>query len=152
MLNVDCQGNVSSFSPELLGLKSSAYGDFIIGNIHSASLEQMRISPVMQALSRDIAAGVAACRHSCEYYSVCGGGAPINKLAENGSFASTTTSFCALTQMVPADLVLAAFEDVQRTLDGADAAQLVARVAAAVPEFLKTGAARRSADTEHATT
>jgi len=121
MLNVDCHGNVSSFSPELLGLKSRAYGDFIIGNITRDSLEQMRNGAVMQALSRDIATGVAACRRSCEYYSVCGGGAPINKLAENGTFTSTATSFCTLTQMVPTDVILAAFEHVQRTLDCPDA-------------------------------
>jgi uncharacterized protein len=151
MLNVDCHGNVSSFSPELLGLKSSAYNDFLVGNIHHQSLEEMRTGPTMQALSRDIAAGVAACRERCEYYSVCGGGAPINKLAENGSFTSTATAFCTLTQMVPADLILGAFEDVQRTLDDPDAARLAERPGAAVPEFLKTGAAAPQPDTEHMT-
>ncbi len=50
---------------------------------------------------------------SCEYFSVCGGGAPINKLAENGSFTSTRTAFCALTQMVPIDLILDAFDAVR---------------------------------------
>jgi uncharacterized protein len=110
MMNVDCHGNVSSFSPELLGLKHDEYGDFIIGNIHTDSLECMRRSRPMNAMSRDIAAGVAACRRDCEYFSVCGGGAPVNKLAENGSFASTRTSFCSLTQMVPIDLILQAFD------------------------------------------
>jgi uncharacterized protein len=110
MMNVDCQGNVSSFSPELLGLKNDDYGDFIVGNIRTDSLEAMHRSAGMNAMSRDIAAGVAACRENCEYFSVCGGGAPINKLAENGSFMSTRTSFCSLTQMVPVDLILDAFD------------------------------------------
>jgi len=110
MMNVDCHGNVSSFSPELLGLKNGDYGDFIVGNIRTDSLEEMHCSPTMKAMSRDIAAGVAACRKDCEYFSVCGGGAPINKLAENGSFAGTRTSFCSLTQMVPVDLILDAFD------------------------------------------
>jgi uncharacterized protein len=110
MMNVDCHGNVSSFSPELLGLKNSDYGDFIVGNIRTDSLEEMHRGPTMQAMSRDIAAGVAACREHCEYFSVCGGGAPINKLAENGSFTGTRTSFCSLTQMVPVDLILDAFD------------------------------------------
>jgi uncharacterized protein len=116
MMNVDCYGNVSSFSPELLGLKSSDYGDFIVGNIRTDSLEEMYRSRVMQSMSRDIAAGVAACRKNCEYFSVCGGGAPINKLAENGSFTGTRTSFCSLTQMVPVDLILDAFDQLD---DGA---------------------------------
>ena len=34
MVNVDCHGNVSSFSPELLGYKNADYNDFIIGNIN----------------------------------------------------------------------------------------------------------------------
>jgi len=110
MMNVDCHGNVSSFSPELLGLKNGDYGDFIVGNIRTDSLEEMHRSVSMNAMSRDIAAGVAACREKCEYFSVCGGGAPINKLAENGSFTGTRTAFCSLTQMVPVDLILDAFD------------------------------------------
>jgi uncharacterized protein len=110
MMNVDCHGNVSSFSPELLGLKNDGYRDFIVGNILTDSLEEMYRSCTMTAMSRDIAAGVAACRNHCEYFSVCGGGAPINKLAENGSFTGTRTAFCSLTQMVPVDLILDAFD------------------------------------------
>jgi uncharacterized protein len=118
MMNVDCHGNVSSFSPELLGLKSSAYDDFIVGNIHEHTLDEMLASRPMQAMSRDIACGVEACRNQCEYFSVCGGGAPVNKLAENGSFLTTRTSFCGLTQMVPIDLILDAFDQLKATMDG----------------------------------
>jgi|HubBroStandDraft_1064217.scaffolds.fasta_scaffold12191_2 uncharacterized protein len=110
MMSVDCHGNVSSFSPELLGLKNGKYGDFIVGNIHTDSLESMRNSRAMTAMARDIALGVEACRSNCEYFSVCGGGAPVNKLAETGSFSGTRTSFCSLTQMVPIDLILDAFD------------------------------------------
>ena len=117
MLNVACNGDVSSFSPELLGLKDERYGDFIIGNVHRHSLDDMRASDVMQRMTRDIALGVAACRNSCDYFSVCGGGAPINKLTENGSFASDRTRFCELTQMVPTDLILDALDRME--LDGA---------------------------------
>jgi uncharacterized protein len=60
---------------------------------------------------------VAACRDSCDYFSVCGGGAPINKLTENGSFASDRTRFCELTQMVPTDLILDALDRME--LEGA---------------------------------
>jgi uncharacterized protein len=117
MLNVDVRGNVSTFSPELLGLKNAAYGDFIIGNVLHQSLEEMRASPALAAMTRDIRAGCEKCRCQCEYYSICGGGAPVNKLTENGSFDSTRTVFCALTQMTPADLVLEAFERVEQSID-----------------------------------
>ena len=48
------------------------------------------------ALYRDIRAGTRACQTGCEYYSICGGGSPVNKLFENGTFASTETLFCRL--------------------------------------------------------
>jgi uncharacterized protein len=107
MMNVDCLGNVSTFSPELLGYKNAEYGDFIIGNVNTDTMEQIRSSPALEAMQRDIDAGVEACRASCEYFSICGGGAPMNKLSENGSFRSTKTNFCSLVQMAAADLVLA---------------------------------------------
>lgn len=123
MLNVDCLGRVSSFSPELLGLRHDGYADFIVGNINTDSLEDMLRGPTMTAMRRDIDAGVALCGQSCEYFSVCGGGAPVNKLTENGGFASTATSYCRLTQMVPIDLILDAFARLQeRVGEGAAAA------------------------------
>jgi uncharacterized protein len=110
MLNVACNGDVSSFSPELLGLKNESYGDFIIGNVHTHTLEQMNASAPMQRMAQDIERGVALCRDTCDYFSICGGGAPVNKLTENGSFATDRTRFCELTQMVPTDLILDALE------------------------------------------
>jgi uncharacterized protein len=115
MLNVDCLGNVSTFSPELLGYKQSEYNDFIIGNINAHSMQQLRDSQWLAAMQSDIDAGVSACRASCEYFSICGGGAPMNKLSENGSFNSTKTVFCSLIQMAAADVVLASAHELQRT-------------------------------------
>ena len=116
MLNVDCHGNVSSFSPELLGYKNDRYNDFVVGNVHQDTLDQMRQSPAMLAMISDISAGVEACRKECGYFSICGGGAPVNKLSENGTFASTQTSFCNLIQITPADLILGAFQQMESSL------------------------------------
>src|SRR5271156_2583869 len=85
MVNIDCHGNVSSFSPELLGYKNPKYNDFMVGNILSDSLEDMLGSPAMLAMSRDISAGVEACRRECDYFSVCGGGAPVKQIAERSA-------------------------------------------------------------------
>ena len=49
---------------------------------------------------------------------MCGGGSPVNKLFENGSFTGTTTSFCTLTQMVPTDLLLEAYDRLEQTWPG----------------------------------
>src|SRR5208282_5299785 len=116
MMNVDCRGDVSSFSPELLGLKNPDYGNYIVGNIHTQSLDEMCASQSMLDMSRDIAAGVEACRKECEYFSVCGGGAPVNKLSENGSFESSRTVFCSLVQMVPTDLILNALDRLEEDI------------------------------------
>jgi uncharacterized protein len=110
MINVDCKGNVGTFSPELLGYRNERYNDFLVGNVHTHSLKQMLHSTAMKAMVEDIRAGVEACKQECGYFSICGGGSPVNKLAENGTFASTQTSFCNLVQITPADLILSAFE------------------------------------------
>ena len=115
MLNMDSRGNVSSFSPELLGLRNAAYGDFLLGNINTDSLADIYETVLRSALLRDIEAGVAACRAECQYFSVCAGGAPVNKLFENGSFASARTSYCTLTQIVPTDLILGAYDRLEQS-------------------------------------
>lgn len=140
MLNVDCLGNASSFSPELLGLKNPLYNDFIIGNINTQSLEDMRRSQSMIDMSRDISAGVQACRNDCEYFSVCGGGAPVNKLAENGTFRSTRTAYCGLTQIVPIDLILDAFARLKVTLDGDESSNAVCALRDGFAGWLPGGA------------
>ncbi len=135
MVNIDCHGNVSSFSPELLGYKNAKYNDFIVGNILSESLEDMLRSPAMQAMTRDITAGVEMCRKECDYFSVCGGGAPVNKLAENGSFASSRTAFCTLVQMVPTDLILQALDRLEGGMHAAMARGAHLSAVAAADKF-----------------
>ena len=49
---------------------------------------------------------MALCREQCAYFDLCGGGEPVNKRAENGSFASSATDHCRMTRMAVADLVL----------------------------------------------
>ena len=108
--SMDWAGNVSTFSPELLGLKNARYDDFILGNVNRDRLTDLAERPVLTRMLADISAGVAMCRESCEYFSVCGGGEPVNKLAENGSFASAETAFCRLVKMRATDLVLDALD------------------------------------------
>src|SRR5262249_28031431 len=99
--------------PELLGLKSREYDDFILGNINRDALVDLPHRSNFARMSNDIAKGVAMCHESCGYFSVCGGGEPVNKLAENGTFASTETTYCRVTKMQATDLVLDALERVE---------------------------------------
>ncbi len=104
--SMDWAGNLATFSPELLGLKNPAYDDFIIGNINRDRLIDLPQRPALARMLADINAGVALCRQRCEYFSICGGGEPVNKLAENGTFVSTETTYCRMTKMRATDLVL----------------------------------------------
>jgi hypothetical protein len=47
---------------------------------------------------------------SCEYFAVCGGGAPVNKLYENGTIVSSETMYCRLNVKVIADLAMEIIE------------------------------------------
>ena len=42
ILNVDCEGNFSTYSPELLGLGSPHYGEFALGHVASKSELRLR--------------------------------------------------------------------------------------------------------------
>ncbi len=111
--SMDWAGNISTFSPELLGLKNPAYSDFLLGNINREALVDLPQRPNFIRLYTEIREGVEMCRQRCGYFSVCGGGEPVNKLAENGSFVSTETTYCRLTKMRATDLVLDALDRVR---------------------------------------
>jgi uncharacterized protein len=111
IVSVAVDGEVSTFSPELLGTSHPRFGRFGFGNVRTARLGDILRSARLQQVAGEIAAGVAACRSSCRYFDFCRGGAPVNKLAETGSFASTETVYCRLTQQVIVESVLGALED-----------------------------------------
>jgi uncharacterized protein len=111
IVNFDHQGNFSTFDPELLSIKTAQYGDFILGNVLTDTLESVCDSPKFKAIYRDIAAGVDACQAQCDYFGTCGGGACSNKYWENGSFASTETQACRYRTQVVTDLVLDSLEE-----------------------------------------
>jgi uncharacterized protein len=130
--SMDCLGNISTFSPELLGLKNPEYDDFILGNVNHSTFSDFARGPVLARMLADINAGVAMCREQCEYFSVCGGGEPVNKLAENGSFASTETAYCRITKMRMTDLILDALEHIPvHRLERAQLEGLLSQVMAA---------------------
>jgi uncharacterized protein len=119
--SVDCAGNVATFSPELLGLKNALYDDFVLGNINRDRLVDLVDRPLLKRMKTDIDAGIASCRESCEYFSVCGGGEPVNKLFENGSFATAETTYCRTTKMSLTDLVLDRLEQMPGFVEGREA-------------------------------
>ncbi|MBI3436671.1 MAG: GRRM system radical SAM/SPASM domain protein [Proteobacteria bacterium] len=106
IINIDLAGNVTTFSPELLGVEHDRYGKFHWGNVHTDDWQAIIAHPGFRRAYGDILAGIAQCRESCAYFSVCGGGNPSNKLAELGTFAGTETQYCRLHVQAFADLVI----------------------------------------------
>jgi uncharacterized protein len=96
IIAIDWQGNISTFSPELLGMKHPRYGDFVIGNVATDTLNSILTSPKFSAIYRDVAEGIRQCKATCEYFCVCGGGTPSTKLHQNGTFDSAETLACQL--------------------------------------------------------
>ena len=110
IVNVDVQGNVSTFDPELLSVSTAEYGDFSFGNVLCHSLEQLAATEKFRRVHGEIAAGVELCRRSCEYFGLCGGGAGSNKYWEHGRFDVSVTQHCRYRIQLVADVVVAGME------------------------------------------
>lgn len=96
ILNIDYLGNVSTFSPQLLGHLHPVYGDFRFGNVYRHRIEDMAKSPKFKRVYSDILKGISKCREICPYFDICGGGDPSAKLAEHGTFDAAETLDCKI--------------------------------------------------------
>jgi uncharacterized protein len=110
ILSVDWNGNISTFSPELLGSASAEYNNFCFGNVQRDDLEGLAQNKLFLRLAAEIRTGIEKCANECEYFAFCGGGAPANKFYENGSFATTETMYCRHTIKAPLEIVLSDLE------------------------------------------
>lgn len=110
IVNVDAQGNLSTFDPELLSVKTQRFGDFVFGHVLRDSLVAISANPKYQQVRDEIAAGVEACRASCDYFGLCGGGAGSNKYWEHGRLDGTETRHCRYRIQLVADVVLDGME------------------------------------------
>jgi uncharacterized protein len=91
ILSVDTDGNLATYSPELLDLTDSDHNRFTIGSVSEIDFSKVFSDPNFIKMNDAIQAGVKQCRDTCGYFDLCGGGAPSNKLGENGRFDSTET-------------------------------------------------------------
>jgi uncharacterized protein len=107
ILNIAHNGDISTFSPELLALEAEQRQRFIFGNVHQcAALQDILSDDRFISAYREISQGVKNCAGACEYFQYCGGGAPVNKLSEKGSLQATETSYCAFTKKAWVDVCL----------------------------------------------
>lgn len=110
ILTVAWDGSTTAFSPELIDASSKDYGDFILGNILRDPISDILNSPKFTRIANAIQEGCKRCAQTCQYFSVCGGGAPSNKYFENGSFESTETMYCRSVIQIPTEIMLAKIE------------------------------------------
>jgi uncharacterized protein len=111
ILSFDCNGNISTFSPELLTMTHSSYKSFIFGNVFEGSLEDVLTNPNFVHVNKAIQQGVLNCLQTCPYFMFCGGGCPSNKVCENGTFASTETTTCRLKIKATTDALIEHLEE-----------------------------------------
>jgi uncharacterized protein len=110
ILSVDYQGNFSTFSPELIGQAAPEYNNFILGNILETGFSHRPGKDLLQVLTDEINRGIRKCKKECDFFHVCGGGAPANKYFENGTFNSSATNYCRYNIKVPTELILSYME------------------------------------------
>ena len=106
IISISANGDLATFSPELLSAEHRDYSTFIVGNSLTHSFEELAASPLLRRIEGEIRAGLQKCQKECGYWLVCGGGSPANKLFENGTFRSTETMYCQLNHMSLIDLAL----------------------------------------------
>lgn len=106
IVSVNWKGEFSTFSPELLDIDDPRFGNFLFGSVAANKIEDLWENEKFSRVDAEIQAGVAACQRTCEYFAVCGGGAPAKKIAANGTFASTETLSCRLGIKVVTDVLL----------------------------------------------
>ena len=110
LITVAHNGDFSSFSPELLGQPSLDFGNFILGNVATEGFLESARGERFERLWDAIARGTRACERGCAHFGFCGGGAPANKLYENGDLASGETLYCRTMVKRPFDAVLGRLE------------------------------------------
>lgn len=96
IITFDTLGNYSTFCPELSGIVSAEYDNFVMGNIFSQRIDDMLLHANFQRINHAIQAGVRACRNTCSYWTFCGGGTPSNKYYELGDLSATETLYCKI--------------------------------------------------------
>jgi uncharacterized protein len=95
IVNIDVQGNISTFDPELLSVSTDRFGDFIFGNVFDSSLRAILDTPKFRQI---------------QHFGICGGGAGSNKYWEHGRFDGTETQHCRYRVKLVADVVLSGME------------------------------------------
>ena len=105
IVSIDCDGNFSTFSPELLGTRHPRYGDLSLGNVHRDALTGIVDSPKYRLVAGDVRCRRRTLPRDLPALWLLRRSAPANKLFENATFDSTETLFCRLNKKAVVDVV-----------------------------------------------
>lgn len=104
IITVGWNGDYSTFSPELHNQPVGGER-FVFGSVHDPQDTFLGALQRRKHWLESIAVGVQACRDSCRYFDMCGGGTPSNKVCEHGTFEASETLKCRLATQAPIDMM-----------------------------------------------
>lgn len=87
-------GTVTLLSPELAGYSSDRHGSFSAGNVLTDPLPRIVTAGLAAGWVNEFRIGLAACRDTCAYFAMCGGGHAANRHFEHGRLDGTQTRYC----------------------------------------------------------
>lgn len=91
---VSATGQTVVLSPELLGVQSAKYDNFIIGNVLVNSLPQLLATIAGVPYVKEFERGLRACAATCAFWDFCRGAQAGNRFFEHGAFDTTETAHC----------------------------------------------------------
>jgi len=102
IFSVDHQGNISTFCPELLTTKTKQ-GRMTFGHVCNGGFDAIRANQRFHDTRTEIEKGRSRCEKVCDYFSLCGGGNPSNKMSEHGTFDAAETLACRFSRKLLID-------------------------------------------------
>lgn len=98
---ISWDGDVVVLSPELLGVPTPQYGDFVVGNVAQEPLPDILRRAMNARYVEEFATGVTRCRAECEFFAYCQGAHAGNRYFEHGRFTATETEHCRASYQAP---------------------------------------------------
>lgn len=106
IITIGYDGDLYYFSPDLITGSPKNQKKFIIGSIFDVDdFDDVKADEKFQNIYQEINNGIENCSKFCEYFDICGGGEPADKLYGAGSFESTETLTCKLRKKVTSDMI-----------------------------------------------
>ena len=96
-LTVDWTGGLYTYSPEFTEHAVGEWAWLRLGNLHSDRLADFVEGDRLRRLIAEVSVGLSDCARICRFWDICGGGSPVNRLAEHGTLGVAETQFCRLT-------------------------------------------------------